>query len=145
VLTADDFPALPGLGAAKPKGVWAKKQKDDDDTDSVNDVTLADRVKEVIAKEEAARARGHPEEENDEPLYVIPISDWIRKSYLAKKRQEEMKRRAWEEEEANYRWQISPEMFPPKVDPPMPDYDDELEEDDQNFHEQGEMEEVRDY
>ena len=186
VLTADDFPALPGLGAAKPKGVWGQKQKDDDDTDSVNDVTLADRVKEVIAKEEAARARGHLEEENNEPLYsipipdwirnsyqnkrqqeqrmrfatteefreetvshlpvtVVPLSDWIRKSHLAKKQEEEWKRRAWEAEEANYRWQISPEMFPPKVDPPMPEYDDELEEDEQNFQDgHQEMEEVRD-
>lgn len=143
VLTADDFPALPSLGAAKPKGVWAQKEKNDKDTDSVNDITLADRVKEVMAKEEAAQARGRVEEENDESLYAIPISDWIRKSYLAKKHQEEMKRRAYEEEEDNYRWQMSTEMFPPKEDPPIPEFDDELEEDGQSYEEE-DMEELRD-
>lgn len=191
VLTADDFPALGGPGANKAKPVWGPKE---------TKTSLADRVKEVIAKEEEARARGIVEE-NDEPLYSIPIPDWIRNSYqgkreqekkrkeqeeekkrrelmadsdeedeevkteketkinlppivvplsdwvrsahLAKKQEEEWKRREWEAEEANYRWQISSQMFPPKPESPMPAYDDELEEERQSFYEE-ELEEVRD-
>jgi hypothetical protein len=116
VLTADDFPALPSSAPAKPKGAWG----------STSDTTLADRVKDVIAKEEEAKARGYKEEEKEEELDVIPLSSWMREKYLAKKREEAMKRREDEEYEANYRWQISPKMFPPKPEPEMPEYDEEI-------------------
>ena len=75
---------------------------------------------------------------------MVPLSDWVRTAHLAKKKEEEWNRREMEAEEANYRWQISREMFPPKADPPMPAYDDELDVDDEGYGEQ-EMEEVQDY
>lgn len=141
VLTADDFPALPTATASAKhipdKNVWGSKdtkatpKPKDDDSDSDSEApptTLADRVKEVIAKEEEARLRGVPEKEKEEDLYVIPISNWLRSKHLAKEREEEMKRREWEAEEANYRWQISRQMFPPKPEPSMTEYDEEFYE-----------------
>lgn len=99
-------------------------------------MTIADRVKDAIAKEEERRVKGQLEEqvrEEDmldviplsrwkrsntvpekramaqvtERVDVIPLSNWMRSSYLAKKREEDEKKQMAEEEEANYRWQIS--------------------------------------
>jgi hypothetical protein len=65
------------------------------------------------------------EEDEEEKLDVIPLSSWMRGKYLAKKREEEMKKREIEEEEENYRWQISPEMIPEPPETEMEDYGDE--------------------
>lgn len=156
VLTADDFPAFPGLGTpSKSKSAWDANPCD---------ITLADRVKDVIAKEEEARLRGKVEEDEDNELYVIPlpktlrdaylaqnktkgtvrmqgkiendtplvmpISKWQQDAYLVKKREEELKKREAELEEANYQWQISRAMFPPKPEKEMPAYEEDLEEQD---------------
>ena len=134
VLTADDFPSLPGAAPTQAKGVWGLKQPakpKEDDSDSESEapvVTLADRMKEVIAKEEEARLRGLAEKEEEEDLYVIPLSNWLRSKHLAKKHEEEMKKREYEAYEANYRWQIDPRMIPPKPEPSMAEYDEELQE-----------------
>lgn len=141
VLTAEDFPSLPGGAPTQAKGVWGltppakpavKPKEDDSDSDddpATHPMTLADKMKEILAKEEEARLRGLAEkEEEEEEFYVIPLSNWLRSKHLAKKREEEMKQREAEEEEANYRWQISRQMFPPKPEPSMPEYDEELQE-----------------
>lgn len=102
VLTADDFPALASSSAPKPKTAW-----------SAPETTIADRVKDAIVKEEERKERGRLEAEVESEhgeLYVIPISSWIRNSYLVKRQAEERKRREAEEEEANYRWQISKDI-----------------------------------
>jgi hypothetical protein len=132
VLTADDFPALSSSGPASrhvpDKNAWEAPE-----------VTIADRVKDAIAKEEERRMKGQLEEQvreedmldviplsrwkrpntvvekrpmpkDSERLDVIPLSNWMRSSYLAKKRVEDEKQQMADEEEANYRWQISRSM-----------------------------------
>ena len=75
VLTADDFPSFPGLGVpSKPKTAWEANPCD---------ITLADRVKDVMAREEEARLRGKVEEDNE--LFVIPLPKSLRDAYLAQK------------------------------------------------------------
>jgi hypothetical protein len=124
VLTSTDFPALPG--AAKPKA-----------TNNTDDVSLADRVKDVMLKEEEARARGRSlQEKPEEKFDVIPLSKWMRDRRLAKQQAEERKKQELEEEEANYRWQMSPQMFPPKPEEEMPEMEDvESEEEVEQSHE----------
>ena len=100
VLLPSDFPPLP-MSAGQPKMEWVKP-----------DTSLAERVKEQIEKQEAAKLRGQVEEEVNEKLDVVIISSWFRSKYLAKKREEDYLKRAAAAEEENYRWQISPEMIP---------------------------------
>jgi hypothetical protein len=99
----------------KPKSAWSKPE-----------TTLAERMKEIQEAEEARKANGIPEKEEEDEVVAIPLSNWLRDKYLAKKREEDMKRREMEEEEANYRWQMSRAMFPPKPEPEVPVYDENL-------------------
>ncbi len=126
VLVPEDFPALPSISpSTKPKNVWSKPE-----------TSMAERVKEITEEQERMRIRGLAEkEEEDDSVVATPLSTWLRDKYLAKKREEEMKRREIEEEEANYRWQISRAMFPPKPEPEIPIYDEDVEND-----EEGEVE-----
>ena len=112
VLTPDDFPSLP-------TAPMKAKQVPDKSSWSKPETSLAEQMKEQIRKEEEARLRGQPEEE-EEKLDVIPLSSWLRGKHLAKKREEEMKKREMEEEEENYRWQISRKMIPDPPEPEMP-------------------------
>lgn len=117
VLGPEDFPALPSISASlNPKAAWSKPE-----------VTLAEKVKEIQEKEEEARRTGRNlNEEEEDKVDIIPLSAWMRSKYLAKKREEDERRREIEIEEENYRWQISKAMFPPKPEPEMPEYDEEI-------------------
>ena len=114
VLTPDDFPALPTAPQSSKrvpdKNSWTKPE-----------TSMAERMKEQIQEDEETRLRCQVEEE-EEKLDVIPLSSWMRGKYLAKKRDEEVKKREMEEEEENYRWQISKQMIP---DPPEPEMEAE--------------------
>ena len=118
VLGPEDFPALP-------TGPQTSKRVPDHNSWTKPETSLAERVKEQIAKEEA-RLQGQVVEE-EEKLDVIPLSTWMRAKYLAKKREEEMMKREEEEEEETYRWQISRKMIPDPPEPEMeaPDYESE--------------------
>jgi hypothetical protein len=117
VLVPEDFPALPSVAtlSMKPKSAWSKPE-----------TTLAERMKEIQEAEEARKANGIPEKEEEDEVVAIPLSNWLRDKYLAKKREEQMKQKEMEEEEANYRWQMSRAMFPPKPEPEVPVYDENL-------------------
>lgn len=133
VLVPEDFPALPSIPSIKPKNTWSKPE-----------VSMAERMKEIVEEQERARIRGVAEKEEEDEIVVIPLSNWLRNKYLAKKQEEAIKQRELEEEEENYRWQISPAMFPPKPEPEMPLYDEDLE-DEEVEGELEEMEEVPEY
>lgn len=139
VLTVDDFPALlSGVPTAKhipDKSSWAKSEE-----------TMAEKMKERIAEEEARKNRPHQDEEDVE-VWVIPLSgakpywrreqaspesggqqqfpstsDWMRGKYLAQKRIDDAQKVEMEAVEENYRWQISQEMIRPAPE------DDEFQE-----------------
>lgn len=105
VLGPEDFPALP-------TATLSSKQVPDKNSWTKPETSMAERMKEQIENEEAAKLRGqvNRDEEEEDKLDVIPLSNWMRGKYLAKKRAEDLKRREMEAEEENYRWQISPEM-----------------------------------
>jgi hypothetical protein len=115
VLGPEDFPSLPSISTPKPKAAWSKPE-----------VTLAEKVREVQEKEEEAKRSGRNlDEKEEDKIDVIPLSAWMRSKYLAKQREENDRRREIEEEEENYRWQISRAMFPPKPEPEMPEYNED--------------------
>jgi hypothetical protein len=138
VLGPEDFPALSAgpVVSIKPKSAWTKPE-----------TTMAERMKEMQEEEERAKLSGisQKEEEEEEDIVVIPLSNWLREKYLAKKRDEVVKRMEMEEEEANYRWQISPSMFPPEPEPELPIYDEDLENEEIYGECNGYMEEVPEY
>lgn len=118
VLVPEDFPSLPSIPASTKhvpnKTAWTKPE-----------VTLADKMKEIQEREEEARRTGRSlEEKEEDKIDVIPLSAWMRSKYLAKKREDDQRRREIEIEEENYRWQISKRMFPPKPEPEVPVYDE---------------------
>jgi hypothetical protein len=121
VLTADDFPALPtaisNTKRVADKNSWEKP-----------DMSMAERMKEQLEKEEENRLKVKLEEK-EEKLDVIPLSSWMHNKYIAKKRAEEEKRREMEAEEANYRWQISPEIEQEYDEVEMPELHNEEEGD----------------
>lgn len=96
VLTAADFPSLPG---AKPVN-----------TKEMPETSMAARMKEVLEEEEEQKRLRQLKEKDDFELHVIPLSSWMHSKYLAEKKERERKRREIEEEEENYRWQISRDM-----------------------------------
>lgn len=126
VLTADDFPALPTVALSTKrvadKNSWEKAE-----------TSMAERMKEQLEKEEQARLRGQVEEDKEDKLDVIPLSNWMRNKYLAKKRAEEEKRRDIEAEEENYRWQISPEIVPDEDEAEMPEMEEGEEDEQQEY------------
>ena len=115
VLVPEDFPALPTVTLSlKPKTAWSKPE-----------TTLADRMKEVAEKERLAKEMGRSlDEPEEEKIDVIPLSSWLRSKHIAKQREEHLRRMEMEEYEADYRWQISRAMFPPKPEPEVPVYDE---------------------
>lgn len=118
VLGPEDFPALPSAAPTTrhipDSSAWSKPE-----------VTIADKMKEIQEKEEEAKRTGRSLiEKEEDKIDVIPLSAWMRAKYLAKKREEDERRREIEAEEENYRWQISKAMFPPKPEPEVPVYDE---------------------
>ena len=118
VLGPDDFPALPSAAPTTrhipDTSAWSKP-----------DTNIADKMKEIQEKEDEAKRLGRTlEEKEEEKIDVIPLSAWMRSKYLARKREEDERRREIEAEEENYRWQISRAMFPPKPEPEVPVYDE---------------------
>lgn len=103
VLTADDFPALPG-SSTRPTTIKEKPEN-----------SFVDRVKDMITKEEQRRLQEENEKE-EEKLDVIPLSSWMQKRNQAKKQQEMERRMEEEEYERNYRYQVSNKMEPPEDD-----------------------------
>lgn len=133
VLTAADFPSLPG---AKPVN-----------TKEMPETNMAARMKEVLEEEEEQKRLRKLKEKDDFELHVIPLSSWMRSKYLAEKREQERKRREIEEEEENYRWQISRDMTYTREEEDD-DYTEPYEElpplEEAEDSQQYEMEEVRD-
>lgn len=123
VLTADDFPALT-------TAVPVAKRVADTNTWIKPDTTIAERMKERIENEEMNRNR-IVETPEDEKFDVIPLSSWMRSKYLANKREEDRKRREAEDYEAEYRWQLSKAMIPPRPEKEMPPYDPDMDDTDQ--------------
>ena len=139
VLTADDFPALPTSFPSakrvpdtnswmKPEvtATWASGAASDD---TGRAVTVAERVKEKLEEDAERAASGRlVEPEDEEKFDILPLSSWMRSKHLAKKNEEIMKQREADEYEANYRWQISRAMIPPRVEREMPAYEPGMED-----------------
>lgn len=159
VLTAADFPSLP-TEHVKSKTTWEKPE-----------TTLADRMKELNEEDERKRCEAREKNEGVEfyaiPLSswkhspeakgevrkvviqkesfeptVVPLSSWLHSKHANERHMEMRKRQQMDEEEENYRWQISRDMEYPEDDYTEP-YE-ELVPLEENHREQGtcELEEV---
>jgi hypothetical protein len=123
VLGPEDFPALPTATLSlKPKTAWSKPE-----------TTIADRMKDIAEKERLAKEMGRSlNEPEEEKIDVIPLSSWLHSKHIAKQREEHLRRMEMEEYEADYRWQMSKAMFPPKPEPEVPVYDENADIYDEN-------------
>lgn len=95
-LRPEDFPALGKAKTAPKKSAW-----------ETPDFSLADRVKEAMYKEDEMMMKTKVKQEEEQIAMNLPLSMLLRKKAEKQKIQNQMKKRIMDEEDDNYRWQVS--------------------------------------